>query len=78
MKVFISPDLYDMGDPPMIYQSDPGPGKLFLESDPALNYRRYVSEWNVYEVGARVKELDATVRASHTPVISVCRSTRTS
>ena len=62
-----------MGDPPMIYQSVPGPGKVFLEDDPALNYRRFVHEWIVYEVGARVKEHDATDRA-----ISVCRSTRTS
>ena len=29
-----------------------------------FNYRRFVRGWNVYEVGARVKEQDATVRAS--------------
>ncbi|XP_048759452.2 uncharacterized protein K02A2.6-like [Ostrea edulis] len=53
-----------MGEPPMIYQSVPGPGKLSLEGNAALNFRRFVRGWNVYEVGARVKEQDATIRAS--------------
>ena len=48
----------------MIYQSVPGRGKLSLEGDPALNYRRFVRGWIVYEVGAHVKEQDATLRAS--------------
>ena len=42
----------------------PGPWKLSLEGDPAHYYRRFVHGLNVYEVGARVKEQDATFRAS--------------
>lgn len=53
-----------MGDPPTIYQSVPGPGKLSLEGDAALNFRRFERGWKVYEVGSRVKEQDATIRAS--------------
>ena len=48
----------------MISESVPGPGTLSLEGDPALNYRRFVGGWIVYEVGAHVKEQDATLRAS--------------
>ena len=50
--------------PPSITPGIPGPDRLSLDGDPALNFKRFKRSRAVYEIGSRVKDQDAIIRSS--------------
>ena len=50
--------------PASIIQGIPGPDKLTLDGDSAVNLKRFKRSWTVYEVGSRINTLNEEVRAS--------------
>ena len=49
---------------PSIIYGIPGPQKLTLDGDPALNFRRFKRSWAVYENGSRINVQQADVRSA--------------